>query len=403
MLAGTKPKFAIAITMYNETELHFKYTMMGVVQNYYALYHDPDVKMRQKDLVVYLVCDGYEAMPSSFKSYAQKVGFLDENLLLDTGYMVEDEVGKRRMKTLEELMENGAPPPNNVYHWFQASISDFGLGSFGGVELNKLPINFVFCLKQRNDGKVNSHRSTFLALSKYLRPELLQLIDIGTAPDAYSLHKIYKYMEANPQCGGSCGEIEVIMPNNHIPNSPVPDDIPWSQYLFTCAQFYEYKKWTPLKIIESFFGFQLVLPGAYCTFRYEAIEEGPMDAFFKIVDTRMPPINLANEYLAEDRLMILYIIVQEGKNYHCSFVPDAKAYTDPPPQLKTLVKQRRRWLNGGFFSNIRIARFTPALIDFTGKRAGHINVLWTLGMMITLWIKNVALCLAFVYPSVGIF
>lgn len=56
-----------------------------------------------------------------------------------------------------------------------------------------------------------------------------------------------------------------------------------------------------------------------------------------------------------------------------------------------------------FFSNIRIARFTPALIDFTGKRAGHINVLWTLGMMITLWIKNVALCLAFVYPSVGIF
>lgn len=63
-----------------------------------------------------------------------------------------------------------------------------------------------------------------------------------------------------------------------------------------------------------------------------------MDAFFKIVDTRMPPINLANEYLAEDRLMILYIIVQERKNYHCSFVPDAKAYTDPPPQLKTLVK-----------------------------------------------------------------
>lgn len=45
--------------------------MTGVLQNYNAMYKDPEIKMRQQDFLVVLVCDGYERIPDSFKKYAK--------------------------------------------------------------------------------------------------------------------------------------------------------------------------------------------------------------------------------------------------------------------------------------------------------------------------------------------
>merc|ERR1712216_82989 len=52
--------------------------------------------MRQKDFMVYVICDGYDNVPESFKNYAQSVGFFDEQKLTDNKFMVhvsEDEKG----------------------------------------------------------------------------------------------------------------------------------------------------------------------------------------------------------------------------------------------------------------------------------------------------------------------
>ena len=38
---------AVCITMYNEDESELKTTISGVLQNYNAMYMDPDVKLRQ--------------------------------------------------------------------------------------------------------------------------------------------------------------------------------------------------------------------------------------------------------------------------------------------------------------------------------------------------------------------
>ena len=35
------------------------------------------------------------------------------------------------------------------------------------------------------------------------------MLDIGTRPDDYALLKLYAAMQADDQCGGCCGEIEV--------------------------------------------------------------------------------------------------------------------------------------------------------------------------------------------------
>lgn len=245
---------------------------------------------------------------------------------------------------MEELMDPGVPTPDNCVHYFQASLSDFDIHSKKGdttsnlghelkedeVKLDKLPINIVFALKQRNDGKINSHRQFFLGLCKYLKPEFLQMLDIGTQPEPYAIAKIYKYMRANPTCGAACGEIEVIVPKN----------ISWGQWLLSISQFWEYKaNHIPEKYFESVFGFSSVLPGAYSTFRLTAIEGGPMDEFFKLVNSyEDPTCQMANEYLAEDRVMCLKVATQPEVNFYLTYIPDARAFTDCPPTLMVFLK-----------------------------------------------------------------
>merc|ERR1719443_1294180 len=65
--------------------------------------------MRQKDFIVYVICDGYDNVPESFKSYAQSVGFFDEQRLIDNKFMVHVSDDEKRMKNMRELFDEGVP------------------------------------------------------------------------------------------------------------------------------------------------------------------------------------------------------------------------------------------------------------------------------------------------------
>lgn len=170
------------------------------------------------------------------------------------------------------------------------------------------------------------------------------LLDIGTRPDTQAIVKLYQNMKNNDDCGGCAGEIEVDFPEGQ-------QDRANKSYFVETAQFYEYKLGhTPDKCTEAFFGFCSVLPGAYSMFRWNAIKGQPLDTFFKnVTSEKNPTCAEANEYLAEDRIMCLQIYIKESERYYLSYVPDAKAFTDAPPNLTTLLKQRRRWMNGSLF------------------------------------------------------
>ena len=65
------------------------------------------------------------------------------------------------MKTMAELMDKEVKEknrPKNCLHLFQVCTWDFGLDR---DYLSGRRINFVFALKQRNDGKINSHKWFF--------------------------------------------------------------------------------------------------------------------------------------------------------------------------------------------------------------------------------------------------
>lgn len=136
-------------------------------------------------------------------------------------------------------------------------------------------INFIFAVKQANDGKVNSHRYFYEGICRYLNPKYCMMLDCGTKPVDYALAKLYKYMdhEDNKDCGGCCGEIEVEFEESY-------DGWFWPKVI-TSAQYFEYKiGHMPDKASESLSGFISVLPGAYTLFRWETIKGKPLELFF---------------------------------------------------------------------------------------------------------------------------
>ena len=197
---------AVCITMYNEDEHELKNTLNGVFHNYNELRIDKELNFKKEDFIVFLVVDGYEQIPASFKKFATEKAFFDLDVLEQKGFMERDRDGKLGMKEMRDIMDPGVKAPLNIIHMFQVQTWDFGLTD---DMLKQKRINFVFAIKQRNDGKINSHRWFFQGLCKYLKPDLCLMLDIGTRPDKHAVFKLYKYMLKHEFCGGCCGEIEV--------------------------------------------------------------------------------------------------------------------------------------------------------------------------------------------------
>lgn len=119
ILKKTLPKLCVCITMYNEDIGELKTTMKGVMQNYNAMYMDQDIKMRQEDLVVVLVSDGYEKLTAEFKEFAREMQFLDETVLIEKGFMEVDRDGKFAMVPMEKIIDKKVKVvPKNMLHMF---------------------------------------------------------------------------------------------------------------------------------------------------------------------------------------------------------------------------------------------------------------------------------------------
>lgn len=186
-------------------------TLSGLIHNYNLFRCDTNNDFTKDDFLVFIVCDGYDKMPESFKQFARKKHFLDEDVMIDRGYAERDKHGNVKMKSIRDIMDDDVDDdevPSNLLHVFQVTSWDFGLKD---DILKVRRINLMFGVKHRNDGKINSHKWFFQGVCKYLKPELCVLFDIGTRPEKDSLLKLYRHMEIKKDCGGCCGEIEVDM------------------------------------------------------------------------------------------------------------------------------------------------------------------------------------------------
>ncbi|KAJ7462232.1 glycosyltransferase family 2 protein [Mycena galericulata] len=333
-LSGRRTELFIVITMFNEDEILFCRTMHGVMQN---ISHLCTRKNSQtwgpdawKKVVVCIVADGRK------KVHPRVLDCL----------------------TLLGVYQPGGPMLNSINkkdvtaHLFEYTTS-FAIDSnlkFRYPDKGIVPTQIIFCMKEKNQKKINSHRWFFNAFAPLLQPNVCVLLDVGTRPGPTAIYRLWKSFDVNSRVGGACGEISVYKGKN------------WKLLLnpLVAAQNFEYKISCILdKTTESMFGYISVLPGAFSAYRYIALQNnrqgiGPLASYFKGEELHGHDTDIftSNMYLAEDRILCFELVAKANSSWYLilKYVKGAVGETDVPDGLSEFIIQRRRWLNGSFFA-----------------------------------------------------
>ncbi|KAH7888726.1 glycosyltransferase family 2 protein [Phlebopus sp. FC_14] len=339
---GRSTELFIVITMYNasfENEVLFCRTMYGVMRN---IAHLCSRKNSQtwgpdawKKVVVCIVADGRKKIHPRVLDCLTLLG------VYQPGDHMKNTVNNKEVTAhLFEYTTSFALDPN-----IQFKYPDKGI----------VPTQIIFCMKEKNQKKINSHRWFFNAFSPMLQPNVCVLLDVGTRPGNNSIYRLWKTFDVNSNVGGACGEIAAYKGKN------------WMYLLnpLVAAQNFEYKLSNILdKPTESMFGYISVLPGAFSAYRYIALQndkdgQGPLASYFKGEvlhgrDTDIFTSNMCTTLLKFilQRILCFELIAKANSNWVLRYVKGAIGETDVPESLPEFISQRRRWLNGSFFAAV---------------------------------------------------
>jgi chitin synthase len=329
----------IVVTMYNEDDVLFARTMQGVLKNVEYMCSRKESKTwgpdAWKKIVVCVVSDGRAKINPRTRALLSGMG------------VYQDGIAKQQV--------NGKDVTAHIYEY----TTQVGMTIKNDVVQlipKKQPVQMLFCLKEKNQKKINSHRWFFQAFGRVLNPNICVLIDAGTKPGGNSIYQLWKAFDLEPMCAGACGEIKAMLGTGgkHLLNPLV------------ATQNFEYKMSNILdKPLESAFGFISVLPGAFSAYRYVALQndkngQGPLEKYFKgeTLHGAGAGVFTANMYLAEDRILCFELVTKRNCHWILQYVKSATGETDVPDTVTELILQRRRWLNGSFFASIyAIAHF----------------------------------------------
>jgi cellulose synthase/poly-beta-1,6-N-acetylglucosamine synthase-like glycosyltransferase len=218
----------------------------------------------------------------------------------------------------------------------------------------------VSCLiKKKNYRKHNSHEWFMAAFGKELQATYLLCTDCATIYDEDMLVKLTDNLERNPRTTAVCGRQRVMSVKfqNTGTGKPLSNEFITAplEYALRQVQTYDFEADHPVsKAVYDFLGFLPVLPGPCGLYRYADLQNGRYQAYFETVNKPAEECGLwlANLKIAEDRIPSLFAVFfseQEEAEPHAfktHWVRDAVFYFESEETLKSLVLQRRRWLNG---------------------------------------------------------
>lgn len=369
----------IAITYYNEDKVLTSRTLHGVMQNIRDIVNLKKSEFWNKGgpawqkIVVCLVFDGIDPCDKGTLDLLATIGVYQD------GIMKKDIDGKETVAHIFEYTTQLSVTPN------QQLIRPLDDGP-----TTLPPVQMMFCLKQKNSKKINSHRWLFSAFGRILNPEVCILLDAGTKPGHKSLLALWEAFYNDKDLGGACGEIHAMLGRG------------WRNLVnpLIAAQNFEYKISNILdKPLESSFGYVSVLPGAFSAYRFRAIMGRPLEQYFHGDQTLSKQLGKKgiegmnifkkNMFLAEDRILCFELVAKAGSKWHLTYVKASKGETDVPEGAAEFIGQRRRWLNGSFaasiYSLMHFGRMYKSGHNIIRMFFLHIQMLYNIGQQILTW------------------
>lgn len=309
----------ICVTMYNEDEIGFTRTMHAVMKN--ISHFCSRSRSRTwgetgwQKIVVCIVSDGREKIHPRTLDALAAMGVYQHGI-------AKNFVNNRAVQA-------------HVYEYTTQVSLDSDL-KFKGAEKGIVPCQMIFCLKEKNQRKLNSHRWFFNAFGKALNPNVCILLDVGTRPSGTSLYHLWKAFDTDSNVAGACGEIKA-MKGRLGANLLNP---------LVASQNFEYKMSNILdKPLESVFGYITVLPGALSAYRYHALQNdetghGPLSQYFKgeTLHGQHADVFTANMYLAEDRILCWELVAKRGERWVLKYVKGCTGETDVPGKMFYYIK-----------------------------------------------------------------
>ncbi|KAH9011451.1 chitin synthase 2, partial [Lactarius hengduanensis] len=157
--------------MYNEHDTVFARTMHGVTKNI--------GKDCWKKVVVCIVSDGCQKpeINSRALSAIAAIGAYQEGIATN-------------------VLINGKAVSAYIYE-YTTQIAVTESNRIEGAEKGIVPVQIVFCLKEKNQKKINPHRWLFNAFGHILRPNFCVLLNIGIRPDPSSIYSLWNESDFN--------------------------------------------------------------------------------------------------------------------------------------------------------------------------------------------------------------
>jgi chitin synthase len=197
----------IVMTMYNEDDTLFARTMHGVMKNIAYLCKRDRSKTWGKDgwkkVVICIVSDGRQKINSRTLSAIAAIGAYQDGIATNVvnGKAVAAHIYEYTTQSTCLIMVAFSDLLN------VKTVSITESNKIEGAEKGIVPVQIIFCLKEKNQKKINSHRWFFNAFGPILQPNVCVLLDVGTRPGPSSIYHLWKAFDINSNVGGACGEI----------------------------------------------------------------------------------------------------------------------------------------------------------------------------------------------------
>lgn len=185
-------EFLMVVAMYNEDVKNFKDTMLGVASNVEDF---RKAGIEPEQLCVIVVIDGIRPF---YETYQKQKQFFSQ-------FFKEDKI--KDFFHVENVFDCKIPDEQDEDEFAHCFMQK---AYFDNCDA---PVQVIFCVKQKNRRKLNSHLWFFGGFCEMINPKYVMLLDVGTKPLPKSLFYLYEAMRMDDKIAGCCGEIRPMDPN----------------------------------------------------------------------------------------------------------------------------------------------------------------------------------------------